>query len=426
MWLLSFIFFFELGDINTFAFAAPAVLKAWKLSISQVSFIISATFFGMFLGATAGGWISDRLGRKPALIFTTLWYAGFSLLNAFVWGVEGLFVTRFLTGVGLAAMTVVGITYISEMFPARKRGAYQALIMTIGLFGIPATAYVARFSIPMVTWGWRLIFIWGSLGILFPIFSNRLEESPRWFENQGRFAEADAVLDRIEKKVRAEARELPPVLPTVPPSVTEIPGIAARGHSMAELVGREYRGRTVVLVITWICQTLGLFGFTSWVPTLLVAHGFSLVHSLSWSSAMSLAAVPGAAGAFLISDRWDRRWCITILAMIIAVCGIIYGLSFQTVTIIIFGFLVEMFTHTFAPLLYAYTPESYPTGIRNTGAGLTYGIGRLVNGLGPLAVAYLYNHHGYLSVFAYIAGCWAVVAVTVGFFGPSTKGRVLA
>src|SRR5437660_9471328 len=129
LWTLGFLFFFELGDINTFSYAAPAVLKYWNLSIATISFVTSATFVGMFVGATWGGWFSDRVGRRRALISTVVWYSGFSLLNALVWGPAGLFLTRLLTGVGLSAMTVVGITYISEMFPATHRGRYQGWVM---------------------------------------------------------------------------------------------------------------------------------------------------------------------------------------------------------------------------------------------------------------------------------------------------------
>src|SRR6266581_2199576 len=192
MWLLGFVFFFELADLNTFSFAAPAIRSEWHLSISTIGFITSATFVGMFIGSTTGGWFSDRVGRKRALIFTTIWYAAFSFLNAFVGGPITLFLARLLTGLGLSAITVVGITYVSEMFPAKQRGAYQGWILMIALFGIPATAYVARFCIPVAAWGWRLVFIWGSLGILFPLFANRLEESPRWYENHSRPDEADA------------------------------------------------------------------------------------------------------------------------------------------------------------------------------------------------------------------------------------------
>ena len=148
MWLIAYVFFFELGDLNTFAFAAPVLRQQWHLSIAGIGVITSAAFIGMFLGGTMGGWFSDKVGRKKALLFTTVCYSGFSLLNAFVWNETGLFITRFFTGVGLSAMTVVAITYISEMFPAKRRGAYQGWIMVIGLFGIPITANVAEEAYP--------------------------------------------------------------------------------------------------------------------------------------------------------------------------------------------------------------------------------------------------------------------------------------
>ena len=140
---------------------------------------------------------------------------------------------------------------------------------------------------------------------------------------------------------------------------------------------------------------------------------------------MALAAVPGALIAALISDHWDRKWWITIFALIIAACGMIYGMSFETAAIVIFGFLVQMFMHTLVPLLYAYAPECYPTEIRSSGAGLTYGIGRIANVFAPLVVLFLYNHYGYTSVFGYIMACWLTVAIAIGFFGPRTKGRIL-
>jgi putative MFS transporter len=418
MWIIGIVFFFELGDLNTFAFAAPAVMKSWNLSVSTISHIVSWTFFGMFLGAVTGGWFSDRVGRKRALLFTTLWYSGFSLLNAGVQGTVGLSITRLLTGVGLSAMTVIGMTYVSEIFPAGSRGSYQGWIMTLGLVGIPMTAYVARYTVPLASWGWRLVFVWGSFGLLILLFANRLEESPRWCENHGKFAEADAILDRIEARARAEFGDLPPL-----PEAVELP---PRRGPYTDLLAPAYLPRTLMLMTVWMAQTLGFYGFTAWVPTLLVAHGFSLVHSLAWSSAMTIGAVPGALIAALIADRWERKWSITIVALVIAFCGLMYGMTFRIAAIVIFGFLVAMFIQTFAPLLYAYTPECYPTHIRNSGSGLGYGVGRLSNVLGPLLVAFLFNHYGYKSVFVYVAAMWLLVAAILSAFGPVTKGRALA
>jgi putative MFS transporter len=363
----------------------------------------------MFFGATAGGWISDRTGRKKALLLATLWYAGFSLFNAMAWGPAGLFVTRFLTGVGISAMTVIGIAYTSEIFPSSVRGAYQGWIMVIGLFGVPATAYVARLCIPLASWGWRLVFVWGSLGVLFPLLYRFLEESPQWYEEQGMIAEADATLDRIEARARSEFGVLPPV------EFTAV--LPSKRSQYSDLLKSGYLPRTVLLIFTWICLTLGFYGFTSWVPTLLVAHGFSLIHSLTWSSAMSLSTIPGAILAALVSDRIDRRWSITLVALIIALCGCLYGFAARVGAMIALGMLVEMFIHMFMPLMYAYTAESFPSEIRNSGTGIAYGAGRLANIFGPLIVGLLFRVRGYSSVFLYISMTWVLAAIAIGCFG---------
>lgn len=417
MIVLAFAFFFELGDINTLSYTAPAIEKNWHLTISQIGNVTSMTFLGMFLGAAIIGRVSDRIGRKTSLILTVLLYSIFSLLNAFATNMLTLEVTRFVTGFGLSAMTVVGITYISEMFPAGKRGTYQGWIMTIGLAGIPITAFVARLVIPAAPWGWRLVYIWGALGIICALLALRLHESPRWYENRGRRQEALQVVDLLETVAKSEHGALPPVQ-TAPP-------VTPAGKGYAELFSRHFIGRTIMLLVVWIAQTLGFYGFMSWVPTLLVAHGFSLVHSLTWSFAMSIGAVPGALIAALVSDRMERKWAIALVAIVVAVCGLLYGLSFNAAGIIVFGFLVAMFIQTFAPLLYAYTPELFSTEVRNSGTGLTYGVGRLANVVGPLIVVALYNHLGYQSVFGYIALCWLVCAVVVALFGPRTRAKSL-
>ena len=82
---LSFAYFFELGDLNTFAYAAPAVIKEWGISVDTVALITSASFGGMFLGAVFGGVVADRIGRKRGMIWSLLLYAGFSLVNALAW-----------------------------------------------------------------------------------------------------------------------------------------------------------------------------------------------------------------------------------------------------------------------------------------------------------------------------------------------------
>ena len=218
---LAFAYFFELGDLNTFAFAAPALIKVWGLTVSSIALITSLSFLGMFIGATAGGWFGDRVGRRRGLIYTTVLYSVGSLLNAASWDIYSLGAFRFITGIGLSSMVVIANTYISEFFPASSRGKYQGWAMTFGLFGIPITSWVARFVVPLAPWAWRLVFVWGALGVVALIFVVRMVESPRWFEIRGRNAEADAVMAHIERETEAEKGELPPPKPAGSQEVVE-------------------------------------------------------------------------------------------------------------------------------------------------------------------------------------------------------------
>jgi putative MFS transporter len=416
---LAFAYFFELGDLNTFAYTAPALIKFWHISVSTVGTITSAAFLGMFVGATCGGWLADRVGRKRGLLLAISTYAVFSLLNALAWNPVSLGIFRFLTGVGLSAMTIMANTYISEFFPASSRGKYQGWTMVFGLIGIPVTAQVARLVIPLAPWAWRFVFIWGGLGVLALILVSRMFESPRWYEVHGRTREAEEVMQQIEAAVIAQKGSLPA------PAPAAVQEEAVRSVPYSELFRGRYLGRTILLLIVWIFQTIGFYGFQSWVPTLLVKHGFSLVSSLTFASAIAIGAPFGALLAALIAERLDRKWSTTLVCLTIAAFGLLYGLTFQPGLIIAFGLLVAVFLQTFAALLYAYTPELYPTEARASGHGLTYGAGRLANVFGPLMVSAIFLGYGYQSVFMFVAACWFVTAGTIGFFGPLTRRRSL-
>jgi len=81
--------------------------------------------------------------------------------------------------------------------------------MTIGLIGIPATAWVARLLVPLAPWGWRLIFVWGGLGMVAAIIGRAMTESPRWLAVQGRGMDAEAIVAHLEQLAVASHGTLP-------------------------------------------------------------------------------------------------------------------------------------------------------------------------------------------------------------------------
>jgi len=409
---LAVAFLFEFGDLNTFAYAAPALKDHLGLSVHAIAVVTSASFVGMFVGATFGGRFADAVGRRRALLISVAFFSASSLLNAFMSGTVSLGIARVLTGAGLSAMTVAATTYVCEVMPAASRGRMQSGVMAIGLVGIPAMSFAARGIIPLSSNSWRLIFVFGALGALALPLIARLPESPRWLLHHGMHERAQQVVAAIESET---GRPLP----------EPAGGWSAARHeqehrSYLSLFHGAVGRRTLMLSVVWIFQTLGFYGFVAWVPTLLQAHGFDLVHSLTFSALTTLGAVPGALLAWPLSDRFGRKVPIAVVSAAIAVCGLVYGLTFNPIAIVVFGFCVNALIQTFAALLYAYTPELYPTAYRNSGNGFVYGIGRLANIMGPLVVATIFGSYGYSPVFVYIAACWLIVAVTIAVFGPRT------
>jgi len=411
---ISFAYFFEFADINTFAVTVPKLIKLWGVTINQVAYVTSLSFVGMFIGSLVAGWVADRWGRKKALVGTTLWFALFSFASVFAWDILSLGVLRVLTSAGLAAMTVVAVVYLNEIFPAAVRGKYQAYALVIGICGTPATNLIASAVVPLTDWSWRLVYLWGSLGILLIIFARFLKESPRWYESKGEYEKAEAVLSEIEARVAAEKGPLPTAgPPVVVAKQTKAP--------LSLLLQKKYLLPTIVLSILWVTQTIGFFGYSSWAPTLLVQEGLSVEKSLFYVALTTIGAPLGCFLASMVTDRFERKWLLVIFGATIALSGLFYGLTFNPIMIVVFGFLVNFFERGYTALAYAYSPEVFDTRARSLGTAVSYGLGRLSNAAGPLIIAALYNRTGYQSVFYFIAGTWLVGAIILAILGPRTR-----
>jgi MFS transporter, putative metabolite:H+ symporter len=418
---LSFAYFFEFADINSFATTAPKLIKLWGLTVNQIAYVTSLSFVGMFIGSVVASWIADRWGRKAALSMTTLFFSVFSFLSAFTWDVVSLGACRVLTSAGLSAMTVVAIIYLSELYPGAVRGRYQAYAIVIGICGTPATNLLAAAVVPLTDWSWRLVYVWGSLGMLALLLLRRLPESPRWHESRGDYARADAVLRDIEARVAAERGPLDEPAapaPTKDVQVTRAP--------LRLLLQKRYLGPTVLLTVLWVTQTIGFFGYSSWAPTLLAKEGFSVESSIFYVALTTVGAPLGSFLAALVTDRFERKWCLVVFGTAIAICGLLYGLTFNPILIVVFGFLVNLIERGYTAIAYAYSPELFDIRGRSLGTGVSYGLGRLSNAIGPLVIAGLYTGVGYRSVFFFIAGAWLVGAVTLAVFGPRTRPQRVA
>lgn len=416
--LLGGLFVFDLVDLNSFAYAAPALRTQWGLSIGTVGLITSAGFVGMFLGAIVGGRLSDRFGRRPVLIGAVFFYSLFSLLSAASWDATSLGVMRVLTGFGLQAMTGVLLVYVSEMFPRALRGRYQSLLLAVGLAGVPVAAWLARLVVPLGPGTWRWIFVFGALGAVIGVVALRvLPESARWQAAHGRGTQA---AERLVAKLEDEARERTGEPLPEPVATTPVPPASVR-----DLLHGAALRRTIVASAACVFLILSFYGFTSWVPTLLVERGYTTTQSLTYASVLAIAAVPGALLAFPVIDRWERKNLIFALQCAVAVLLLVFGLVGNPVSILVSGFLASMLMQTGVAVLYTYIAEVFPLALRGLGSGIANGTGRLAGVLGGVLVAAIFTGLGMAAVYVYLAIAALLMGLVLLFFGARTSNRAL-
>ncbi|TWG07836.1 MFS transporter [Saccharopolyspora dendranthemae] len=416
-WLLGSLFVFDLVDLNSFAFAAPALRAEWGLSIGGVGAITSAGFVGMFFGAIVGGRLSDRIGRRPVLIGAVFFYSLFSLLSAFAVGPWSLGILRVLTGFGLQAMTGVLLVWVSEMFPRAHRGRYQALLLAIGLAGVPIAAWAARLVVPLGEGGWRWIFVVGALGAIAGVVALRaLPESVRWRAAHGLTGGEEELVAKLE--AQAETRTGQPL----PEPELERPVGAGK---VSELLRGATLRKTIVASAACVFLILSFYGFSSWVPTLLVERGYTTAQSLTFSSILAIAAVPGALLAMPIIDRFERKTVIFGLQVAVAVLLLLFGLIPHSAAILICGFGAAMLMQTGVATLYTYIAEVFPLHLRGLGSGIANGSGRLAGVVGGLLVAGLYSGLGMSAVYVYLAVAALAMGLVMLLFGERTTNRRL-
>jgi putative MFS transporter len=268
--------------------------------------------------------------------------------------------------------------------------------------------------------GWRWVVIIGSFGALVIWWIRRsLPESPRWLEQHGRTAEAERIVETMEASIRAETgRDLPP--PEIVTGETE-----RKAGVWMEMWSPVYRGRTVMLIIYNLFQTVGYYGFSSWVAQLLVSQGVEVTKSLAYTFIIAVAAPVGPLIGVYFADHFERKWQISWAAIGIAVFGLLFAQQTTAAGVIGCGLLITLCNNWMSFSFHAYQAELYPTRIRAQAVGFVYSWSRFSAIFSGFIIAFLLGRYGTIGVFGFIAGAMVVVFIVIGGFGPAVTKRRL-
>ena len=97
------------------------------------------------------------------------------------------------------------------------------------------------------------------------------------------------------------------------------------------------RGRVILMSVFNVFQTIGFYGFSNWVPSLLVKQGITVSTSLGYTTVIALAAPVGPLIGFVLGDRFERKWVIVCAAFVILVAGLAFGQAGAAPLIIAMG-----------------------------------------------------------------------------------------
>jgi putative MFS transporter len=412
--------FFDLFDIFLAGVLGTVLTAEFHLSRQALPAVIGSGFVGMFVGAALLGPFADHHGRRTAFLLNLGVYSAFTLLGAFSVDPAMLIVSRFLAGIGIGAELPLVDTYLSELLPARERGRYTAWAYTLGFLGVPAAGFLGRLLVPRHPFGWdgwRWMFVIGSLGAAIVWFMRaRLPESPRWLESVGRLEEATAITERMERLAETLG-------PLPPPDGGEMASTGRAGLSV--IFGDRYRGRTMMLCVFHVFQTVGYYGFGTLVPAVLAAKGYSIVSSLTFTSLTFIGYPIGSALSLPLVERVDRRWLIVGSAFLMSVFGLGLGYASSPIAIVWFGFLYTAASNGFSNALHIFQVEIFPTFVRATAAGTAYGLSRLSSGAMPFVLVPVLDRWGPGAMFTVIAAALWIAMLDIALFAPSTTGRSL-
>ncbi|HSZ68507.1 MAG TPA: MFS transporter [Xanthobacteraceae bacterium] len=417
-WLVGAGMFFDGYDLYVAGSVLAATLQTKFSILPQNLQFVSLTFLGMTIGSLVTGFAGDKFGRRFTYQINLLIFGLASLAAAFAQDMPQLIICRFIQGLGLGAEIVVGYSTLTEFVPPQTRGRWLAFLAFLTVCGFPVTAILGYLIIP--SFGWRPMFVIAGIGSLIVWYLRKnLPESPRWLESQGRTAEAEALLQSIEKEVAGQKGALP-----APAVTAAVPQLTAASMFRPPILQR-------LLVGSWVLITINtlIFGFVIFLPQFFLRQGLTITNSLGYTAVLAAASLVGCALGAYLSDAVGRRWSIIGASVLTIITGWFYARSNaasdpEIVLAIGAVLIVAIYIQT-AILFGVYTPELFPTEIRLRANGICNTLGRGATVISPFVVGALLTNYGLPGVVWLMIGLVAVQIVAVYVWGVEPARRSL-
>jgi len=332
------------------------------------------TGISILIGGYVIGWLADRIGRRKALILSSVLAGVFIWPFAYVTSYPALVALSIADTLGFAGYLAVNVVYLSEIMgpKVRSKVIMRAQVLAIVLLAVVLASLIPHYWIP----GEYRRYLWLLAGlniVVALVLFWRVPESPRWLEARERRDQARMVVQRMEARVRKRH----PVLPE--PDLTPHQVVAEEKTRWLAPFGRQYVVVTIFLLAVMVLGYGGIvYGSVGYRYVFLAE---SRHYSAGFIFALAAWAAAAAAAIYLLNalfgGRVERKY--TQLAGAILFAGGWWGVyaTHSTPALVTFFIVATVGTTLWQFSMWVYIPGNYPTRMRSLGTGWTDGVGHV-------------------------------------------------
>lgn len=355
----------------TLSFVAPGMVKEYGLKSvlnpdgPPVALLPLFGLTGTVLGSLLWGWLGDKIGRKPSILYAGVLFVGTAICGVMP-SFEGNLAMCLAMGLGAGGMLPIAFSLLAETIPPRHKGWVMVLIG-----GNLAVAYLLASWLSATLapdYSWRILWLVGlPTGVILILLNRFIPESPRFLFAHGRDTEARAIMARYGAAVASDAE------------VERVEDEHGGGYS--RLFRRPFTGLTAAVVILGLSIGLVTYGFQLWIPSNLQRLGLdqpTADRALADSTLLGLPLIFIAAAMY---GLWSAKKTIVVLSALVGVALVVLSFSGESLAqdrtwlyLVLAGPIVG--TAAIAAVLAAYSSEIYPTRVRSRGSGLSAGVGK--------------------------------------------------
>lgn len=403
------------------------------LDSGQTGWAASSALIGCLIGAGLAGWLSDKSGRKKALLLAGFLFTISAVWSALAGSLTEFSLARILGGIGIGMASLLSPLYIAEIAPARSRGrlvSFNQFAIVTGILAVYFVNYFIANAKPEewnVQWGWRWMFGSATIpAVLFFVLGFFIPESPRWLVKRRRSKEALETLTRIGGQEHAEA-ELRAIEDAVAREKDSTGQLFQPGMRLALIIG---------VVLALLQQVTGINVFMYYAPEIFKQLGSGTNAALQQTIIIGAVNLTFTIVALKTIDKLGRKPLMIIgsTGMGISLAALGLAAYFQKtelwVLIFILGYIAS-FALSMGPVVWVVLSEIFPTKIRGRAMSIAtltlWAANYLVSQTFPMMNEnpWLVEKFNHGFPFAVYAGFCIATIVFVTMFVPETKGKSL-